>query len=257
MYFSSDSPPLPVRQEDPDYGYTPVPWTLTPVPLVDFPYPQTLPDRELVKAVHEYVEATGDGSDVITRVAGIKFGGWPTWHLTDPYDILCLTCGAPCRLTLNQANAIGRITVSGEVWIHRLPTPGACPAGLAASPDGSLWFTEIGVGRIGRLTTGTAAADTGEAERTACVAEFQLPDPDSRPHAVAVAPDGTCWFTEWATGRIGSVTPEGRITEHPLADSASEPHGLAFGPDGTLYVAEERGVVSRWDVTGTAGPRRP
>ncbi|MFB6613072.1 hypothetical protein ACFCV9_02405 [Streptomyces sp. NPDC056367] len=86
------SPPLPVRQEDPDYGYSPVRCTLTPVPLVDFPYPQTLPDEELIESVQEYVEATGDGDDVITRVAGLKFGGWPTWHLNEPDDVACLTC---------------------------------------------------------------------------------------------------------------------------------------------------------------------
>ncbi|MFD9457800.1 hypothetical protein ACFWBC_32505 [Streptomyces sp. NPDC059985] len=48
--------------------------------------------------------------------------------------------------------------------------------------------------------------------------------------------------------------PAGRITEHPLADPAGEPDGLVFGPGGTLYVAEERGVVSRWDVVDIAGP---
>ncbi|MFD6973285.1 hypothetical protein [Streptomyces sp. NPDC059949] len=98
------SPPLPVRQEDPDYGYTPVRCTRAPVPLVDFPYPQALPDGELIESVQEYVEATGEGSDVITRVAGITFGGWPTWHLTDPDEVLCLTCSAPCRLLFTVAS---------------------------------------------------------------------------------------------------------------------------------------------------------
>ncbi|MFG2973051.1 hypothetical protein ACGFYY_08600 [Streptomyces sp. NPDC048331] len=98
------SPPSPVRQEDPDYGYSPDPCTLAPVPLVDSPYPQALPDGELLKSVQEYVGATGDGGDVITQVAGIKFGKWPTWHLTEPYDIPCLTCGAPCHLMFTVAS---------------------------------------------------------------------------------------------------------------------------------------------------------
>ncbi|MER6217001.1 hypothetical protein ABT213_23500 [Streptomyces sp. NPDC001674] len=99
---------------------------LPPVPLVDFPYPQSLPDRELEEAVHEYVKASGEGSDVITRVAGIKFGGWPTWHLTDPYDILCLTCGAPWRLlfTVSSDHTTG-ITV-GRWGGFRIVS---CPAG--------------------------------------------------------------------------------------------------------------------------------
>lgn len=124
-----------------------------------------------------------------------------------------------------------------------LPTSGAAPVGIAAGWDGSLWFAEIGAGRIGRLTTGRAGVE---------ITGFALPEADCRPHAVAVAPDGTCWFTEWATGRIGSVTPDGTITEHPLTHRNREPHGLAFGPDGTLYVAEEHSGISRWEVHHTA-----
>ncbi|MFD9302969.1 hypothetical protein ACFWCB_09855 [Streptomyces sp. NPDC060048] len=37
-------------------------------------------------------------------MAGIKLGGWPTWHLTDPYDVLCPTCSAPCRLVFTVAS---------------------------------------------------------------------------------------------------------------------------------------------------------
>lgn len=37
-------------------------------------------------------------------MSGIKFGGWPTWYLTVPYDVLCLTCGAPCRLLCTVAS---------------------------------------------------------------------------------------------------------------------------------------------------------
>lgn len=35
----------------------------------------------------------------------------------------------------------------------------------------------------------------------------------------------------------------------PLPTPACEPHGLAFAPDGTLYVAQESGEATRWDVS--------
>ncbi len=61
------------------------------------------------------------------------------------------------------------------------PRRWASPAG----PDGALWFTEIGAGRIGRITV------DGE------ITEYPLPDPLARPHAVTAGPDGALWFTEW------------------------------------------------------------
>ncbi|MFB9586634.1 hypothetical protein [Streptomyces goshikiensis] len=73
----------------------------------------------------EYVEATGDGNDVITCVAGIKFGGWPTWHLTDPYDVPCLTCGAPSRLLFTVGSDLTTKIIVGRWGDFRVF---ACPA---------------------------------------------------------------------------------------------------------------------------------
>ena len=33
-------------------------------------------------------------------------------------------------------------------------TKGAGPIGIAAGPDGNMWFTELGGNRIGRIVTG-------------------------------------------------------------------------------------------------------
>ncbi|MEV6260244.1 hypothetical protein AB0M42_05710 [Streptomyces sp. NPDC051784] len=97
--------PEPVRQADEDEGFTPRPCTLAPVPLTDFPYPEALP-KGLRGDVNRLVEETADdeGGDVITRVAGCKFGGWPTWHLTDPRDIRCRECDASMGLLFTVAS---------------------------------------------------------------------------------------------------------------------------------------------------------
>ena len=52
--------------------------------------------------------------------------------------------------TLNQASAIGRIDVRGDLMLRDTPTRGAGPVGIAATHD-ALWFTEILAGRIGRI----------------------------------------------------------------------------------------------------------
>jgi virginiamycin B lyase len=66
--------------------------------------------------------------------------------------------------------------------------------------------------------------------------------PCRRPH---VRRAGGCWFTEWAAGRIGYITPDGKITEYDLPTPSSEPHGLTVGWDGTVHVALENAGLAR------------
>jgi virginiamycin B lyase len=121
-------------------------------------------------------------------------------------------------VSLNRANALARISHDARVTTHPLPTPGAGPVGLAAGQD-AVWFTDITAGRIGRI------------DDTRRVRELPLRDSACRPHAIVAAPDGGFWFTEWATSRVGHITPRGDVC-HVALSPASEPHGLCIGPDG-------------------------
>ncbi|WP_409125439.1 hypothetical protein [Streptomyces caniscabiei] len=117
--------PAPVRQEEEDYGFSPRPCLLAPVPLTDFPYPGELPD-DVADDVERLVEETSgeDGGDVITRVAGCKFGGWPTWHLTEPWEFRCRECDTPMRLLFTVASDhTTRITVGrwGDLRVFSCP----------------------------------------------------------------------------------------------------------------------------------------
>ncbi len=95
-------PAVPVRHEE--YGLLPEPCTLRARSLVDFPFREVLPP-ELRPGLSELVRATGDGkSDVITRVAGWKLGGWPTWHLAHPLEFACSECGTPLTLLFTAAS---------------------------------------------------------------------------------------------------------------------------------------------------------
>ena len=67
------------------------------------------------------------------------------------------------------------------------------PVGIAAGPDGNVWFAELGGDNIGRITPdGT-------------ITEFPLPVSNSQPFAIALGTDGAMWFTEAAGNRIGRI----------------------------------------------------
>src|SRR5436190_19539123 len=69
------------------------------------------------------------------------------------------------------------------------------------------------------------------------VAYFPVPA-GSHPHDVAVAPDGTVWYTAQSQGALGILDPKtGKIEQVKLGPKAA-PHGVIAGPDGAAWVTE-------------------
>src|SRR5271169_5211344 len=84
---------------------------------------------------------------------------------------------------------------------YSIPTAQSAPGGLAAGPDGNLWFTETNGNRIGRITP------------AGVVTEFSTGiSPNAQLWDITTGPDGNLWFTE-NNGGIGRITPSGVVTE--------------------------------------------
>src|SRR5206468_5528722 len=72
-----------------------------------------------------------------------------------------------------------------------VPTARSGPHGLAAGPDGNLWFTEQTGHNIGRITL------------AGIITEFTIPTVGSYSYEIADGPDGNLWFTEYYGNKIG------------------------------------------------------
>jgi len=120
--------------------------------------------------------------------------------------------------------------------------------GIAAGPDGALWFTQRGYGRhapdgIGRMTVDGRYSS------------WPLPHRRAAPQRIAAGPDGALWFTEPGAASIGRITPSGAITEFALRPPIS-PAGIVAGADGALWFSAEScigrittsGAVTTWPV---------
>ena len=123
---------------------------------------------------------------------------------------------------------IGRITTAGVITEFPTPTASSSPRGIAAGPDGNLWFTETTAtsNQIGRITT------------AGVVTEFSIPTAFSYPVGITAGPDGNLWFTEQYANQIGRITTAGVVTEFPIPTAGSYPAGIAAGPDGNLWFTE-------------------
>lgn len=173
--------------------------------------------------------------------------------------------------------ALAAVVCTAQVTITEYPvtTPSSFPAGIAAGPDGNLWFTEANANQIGRITPGgvvteftaaggplgiTAGPDgnmwfaeqqgnkIGKITPAGMVTEFSIPTAGSYPSFIRTGLDGNLWFTEEGGNKIGRITPAGTITEFPVSTSA--PYGITLGPDGNMWFAEEAGAIGRITTAG-------
>jgi streptogramin lyase len=111
------------------------------------------------------------------------------------------------------------------------------PVRIAAGSDGALWFTTQSA-KLGRITT-----DGALTFRTAPSDLFD----------VIAGPDGALWLSQPGLKQVLRMTTAGDVTTFPFPDT-DRPEWLAFGPDGNLWSANEfwsGNSISRMTTTGT------
>jgi streptogramin lyase len=126
---------------------------------------------------------------------------------------------------------------AGTVTLFPTPTAGSEPTGIAAGPDGNLWFAEAVTGKVGHISTGGVIAEvatlTGGAYR------------------IAAGPDGNLWVTETQTSLVARVTPSGTFTEFSTPTAGADPLGITAGPDGNIWFTEPQvGQIGRINPGG-------
>jgi virginiamycin B lyase len=84
----------------------------------------------------------------------------------------------------------------------------------------------------------------------ATIHEWPVPTKGAHPHDPAVGPDGSLWFTEQMTNKLGRLNPKtGEFKEYPLTESENPgPHGLTPDRDGNIwYTANFGGYIGKLD----------
>jgi uncharacterized protein (TIGR03437 family) len=175
--------------------------------------------------------------------------------------------------TESLLDKIGRVTTAGAVTEYSLPA-GSTPLGIAAGPDGNMWFTEAGANQVGRITTAglidhyalvpILAAQSGLAPGSIVSgpqgrlwftttggiwsittsgepAQYPMPDRGARPTDIAIAADGSLWYTESTKSKVGRLSPEGVLVDWATPTANAAPAGIVAGPDGNLWFIENTG----------------
>ncbi len=146
---------------------------------------------------------------------------------------------------------------------------------IAKGPDGNVWFTNFGIGRISpsgvssQITLGlssnadvlTTGADgnvwfleqhkVGKITPAGRVTEYDVRSTYpyfflTPSYGITLGPDGNVWFTEYWNRRIGRVTPRGVVTEFAIPGNGyNNPTGIVAGRDGNLWFGQNNGLIGR------------
>jgi streptogramin lyase len=162
-----------------------------------------------------------------------------THGIQDRYGLLDITAGPDGNLwATGYGGEIFRVTPQGVVS-HQSVAPYGGLQGITAGPDGKLWFA-AGTGpdaafdpAVGQITTHGAVKEFGTGIA-----------PRSTPVDITEA-DGDLWFTEFFSGRIGRITPQGLVSEFQLLPETGQ---ATFAGSGLFSIAADAGYLWVTDV---------
>ncbi|GKS67435.1 hypothetical protein YTPLAS73_09820 [Nitrosarchaeum sp.] len=82
------------------------------------------------------------------------------------------------------------------------------------------------------------------------IQEWDIPTLDSAPHDIVVGTNGTIWFTEINTNKIGMFNPETEeFNEYEIPTPSSRPHGLVTDESGNVWFTEVgAGKIGKLDI---------
>jgi streptogramin lyase len=147
-------------------------------------------------------------------------------------------------------------------------------SGITDGPEGNIWFTEEGIGKVGKVTPAGTVTEYSIPENykasyitagpgkepamwisedgdkigklntaSGTITQYQVPG-EVEAKEMTVGPDGNLWFAAASTGgsgkykaAIGKITTSGAITTYPLPEE-SDPLAITTGPEGDLWFTE-------------------
>jgi len=159
--------------------------------------------------------------------------------------------------------AVGGPAATGAGVVKNYSDPSISgPNGIATGPDGALWFTNLNLNVIGRITTAGVVSSVNDPNSsvpwgitagsdgavwfanvgnnvigrisTAGVATYFMNPTVVGPLEITGGPDGALWFTNKGNDSIGRITTRGVVTNYTAA-TISSPDGITVGPDGALW----------------------
>lgn len=151
--------------------------------------------------------------------------------------------GAVSLLHYSTTLTSGGVTIGG-ITEYTIPGSNLRLTGIVAGTDGNIYTVETignpaGTNHIDQISTSGVLTN-----------QFTIPTANANPNHLAVAADGTIWFAEGGSIKIGKMAlPGGTFTEYQEPSFPSGlPQAISIGTDGYIYYLD-RGTNSVYQMT--------
>ena len=115
-----------------------------------------------------------------------------------------------------------------------------------AMAHGFIWVTDTSANTITRYSPAFSNQSIPETPQT-----YTVPSSNSGVNSITAGPDGSMYFTETNTNKIGKLSKNGVITEFLISTPNSGPTSITSGPAGNIYFTETAANKIGWISTAT------
>jgi virginiamycin B lyase len=180
-----------------------------PAPVGEMLKGEEPPLHDIMIDKDDNVWLTGGGKNVVLKFDS-KTLQFTKWDIPEEYGLkphtgeldrdgnfwVTMQTGKPGKGWINKLDThTGKVT--GFPTKASYPHPyGPEPYGLVIDAKGTIWFTELFGGKLGKIDP-----KTGE------MTEYSTPNPDAGPRRLTLDSKGNLWFTECFVGKIGEFDP--------------------------------------------------
>ena len=174
---------------------------------------------------------TDGGLNAIVRVDPITFAvkKYPLPATTGYANLNTAVFGGDGRLWFTgQSGIYGRLDLSsGNILVYRSPR-GRGPYGIAATPDGSVYYVSLAGSYLGRINRSSGSVEV-------------LEPPTAKQGARRVWSDsqGTLWISEWRGGKLAKYTPaSGSWKEYILPGDRPKPYSVYVDENDIVWLSD-------------------
>jgi YD repeat-containing protein len=175
---------------------------------------------------YQWLRCDSKGEDC-TPILGANNGDYLVTLADRGHKLMAVVTATNGGGSRSKATALSEVVVVKKLTEFELPT-GSHPFGITSGPEGNVWFTDAGTGKVTEMSIESGPLSAPKTEYA--VENFE-------PMGIATGSEKNLWFVQHTVRNVVRMTPSGSVATYKLVKAGASSVGIVNGPDGNLWIA--------------------